>query len=101
MLVTICSLRLSILLLLLLKLNWNCFLVTQIQVEVYKNPNLGFSIAGGVGTISNPFHPNDHKVCRNLAAIVLVSGDKQKSGRAKDKGSVPPRLFFCCFARLH
>ena len=61
-------------------------MVTQIQVEVYKNPNLGFSIAGGVGTTSNPFHPNDNKVCRNLAAIVLVSGYKQKRGRAKDKG---------------
>jgi len=30
-------------------------------VEVYKNPNLGFSIAGGIDSGSNPFHPNDNK----------------------------------------
>ena len=32
-------------------------------MEVYKNPNLGFSIAGGIDSGTNPFHPNDNKVC--------------------------------------
>ena len=44
-----------------------CLLVEQHRVEVYKNPNLGFSIAGGVGSSSNPFHPNDNKVCESTA----------------------------------
>ena len=35
----------------------------QHRVEVYKNPNLGFSIAGGIDSTANPFHPNDNKVC--------------------------------------
>ena len=61
-------------------------MVTQIQVEVYKNPNLGFSIAGGVGTTSNPFHPNDHKVCRNLPAIVLSAETSKKAGGQRIKG---------------
>ena len=40
------------------------FIVLKLQVEVYKNPNLGFSIGGGIGSSSNPFHPNDNKVCK-------------------------------------
>lgn len=35
--------------------------VELLRVEVYKNPNLGFSIAGGTDATSNPFHPNDTK----------------------------------------
>ena len=42
-----------------------CFylIFPQLRVEVYKNPNLGFSIAGGIDSTANPFHPNDTKVC--------------------------------------
>jgi len=53
------------------------------RVEVYKNPNLGFSIAGGVGSSSNPFHPNDNKSIYvtkvqpgGPAAYGLVPGDR-------------------------
>ncbi|XP_078353436.1 uncharacterized protein LOC144638124 isoform X5 [Oculina patagonica] len=35
--------------------------IELLHVEVYKNPNLGFSVGGGVGSSSNPFHPNDNK----------------------------------------
>ncbi|XP_022782056.1 leucine-rich repeat-containing protein 7-like isoform X2 [Stylophora pistillata] len=57
--------------------------IDLIQVEVYKNPNLGFSIAGGVGSTSNPFHPNDNKSIYvtkvqpdGPAAFGLMPGDR-------------------------
>ena len=37
---------------------WLCF-VFQLSVTVVKNPGLGFSIAGGVGSPGNPFRSND------------------------------------------
>lgn len=57
--------------------------VKLLHVEVYKNPNLGFSISGGVGSSSNPFHPNDSKSIYvtkvqpdGPAAYGLVPGDR-------------------------
>lgn len=32
----------------------------QILVKVEKNPELGFSISGGVGGRGNPFYPDDN-----------------------------------------
>lgn len=53
------------------------------RVEVYKNPNLGFSIAGGIDSTANPFHPNDNKSIYvtkvqpdGPAAYGLVPGDR-------------------------
>jgi len=40
-------------------------------VEVYKNPNLGFSIAGGIDSSSNPFHPNDKKVSEKWRRAIV------------------------------
>lgn len=34
--------------------------VFQIRVKVEKNPELGFSISGGVGGRGNPFRPDDN-----------------------------------------
>uniref|UniRef100_A0A3Q3L4I1 Erbb2 interacting protein n=1 Tax=Mastacembelus armatus TaxID=205130 RepID=A0A3Q3L4I1_9TELE len=34
----------------------------QIRVKVEKNPELGFSISGGVGGRGNPFHPDDNVI---------------------------------------
>lgn len=34
--------------------------VFQVHVKVEKNPELGFSISGGVGGRGNPFHPDDN-----------------------------------------
>lgn len=34
----------------------------QIRVKVEKNPELGFSISGGVGGRGNPFRPDDNVV---------------------------------------
>lgn len=35
------------------------FILTQIRVRVEKDPELGFSISGGVGGRGNPFKPDD------------------------------------------
>lgn len=35
------------------------FMLTQIRVRVEKDPELGFSISGGVGGRGNPFRPDD------------------------------------------
>lgn len=37
-----------------------CVGVFQIRVKVEKNPELGFSISGGVGGRGNPFRPDDN-----------------------------------------
>lgn len=37
-----------------------CVCVFQIRVKVEKNPELGFSISGGVGGRGNPFRPDDN-----------------------------------------
>lgn len=34
-------------------------MLTQIRVRVEKDPELGFSISGGVGGRGNPFRPDD------------------------------------------
>lgn len=41
-------------------LRWECLGVFQILVKVEKNPELGFSISGGVGGRGNPFYPEDN-----------------------------------------
>lgn len=43
-----------------------CVGVFQIHVKVEKNPELGFSISGGVGGRGNPFHPDDNVNMWNL-----------------------------------
>lgn len=35
------------------------FILNQIRVRVEKDPELGFSISGGVGGRGNPFRPDD------------------------------------------
>lgn len=37
----------------------------QLHVTIEKNPELGFSISGGVGGRGNPFRPDDN-VCASL-----------------------------------
>lgn len=44
--------------------------VFQIRVKVEKNPELGFSISGGVGGRGNPFRPDDNV---NLSFFFLYS----------------------------
>jgi erbb2-interacting protein len=39
------------------------FILNQIRVRVEKDPELGFSISGGVGGRGNPFRPDDDVSC--------------------------------------
>ncbi|XP_056875619.1 erbin isoform X2 [Takifugu flavidus] len=54
----------------------------EIHVKVEKNPELGFSISGGVGGRGNPFHPDDNGIYvtrvqpEGPASKVLQPGDK-------------------------
>ncbi|XP_056146506.1 erbin [Lampris incognitus] len=54
----------------------------EIRVKVEKNPELGFSISGGVGGRGNPFHPDDNGIFvtrvqpEGPAFKVLQPGDK-------------------------
>ncbi|EDO28797.1 predicted protein [Nematostella vectensis] len=55
----------------------------QFHVTVHKNPNLGFSVAGGVGSTGNPFDPADETSIyvtkvqpEGPAAFGLKPGDK-------------------------
>ncbi|KAM4532409.1 erbin isoform 1-T1 [Fundulus diaphanus] len=54
----------------------------EIRVKVEKNPELGFSISGGVGGRGNPFRPDDHGIFvtrvqpEGPAFKVLQPGDK-------------------------
>jgi hypothetical protein len=46
------------------KFFWNSnisfiFILNQIRIRVEKDPELGFSISGGVGGRGNPFRPDD------------------------------------------
>uniref|UniRef100_A0A8C4EQU0 Erbb2 interacting protein n=1 Tax=Dicentrarchus labrax TaxID=13489 RepID=A0A8C4EQU0_DICLA len=56
--------------------------VFQIRVKVEKNPELGFSISGGVGGRGNPFRPDDNGIFvtrvqpEGPACKVLQPGDK-------------------------
>uniref|UniRef100_A0A3Q1I0M4 PDZ domain-containing protein n=1 Tax=Anabas testudineus TaxID=64144 RepID=A0A3Q1I0M4_ANATE len=53
-----------------------------IRVKVEKNPELGFSISGGVGGRGNPFHPDDNGIYvtrvqpEGPASKILQPGDK-------------------------
>lgn len=42
------------------------------HVKIEKNPELGFSISGGVGGRGNPFHPDDN-VCVSLHNCTVMS----------------------------
>uniref|UniRef100_A0A7N6C1C9 PDZ domain-containing protein n=1 Tax=Anabas testudineus TaxID=64144 RepID=A0A7N6C1C9_ANATE len=54
----------------------------EIRVKVEKNPELGFSISGGVGGRGNPFHPDDNGIYvtrvqpEGPASKILQPGDK-------------------------
>lgn len=54
----------------------------EIHVKVEKNPELGFSISGGVGGRGNPFHPDDNGIFvtrvqpEGPASKILQPGDK-------------------------
>lgn len=54
----------------------------EIHVKVEKNPELGFSISGGVGGRGNPFHPDDDGIYvtrvqpEGPASKILQPGDK-------------------------
>lgn len=54
----------------------------EFRVKVEKNPELGFSISGGVGGRGNPFHPDDNGIFvtrvqpEGPAAKILQPGDK-------------------------
>uniref|UniRef100_A0A4W6CQN0 Erbb2 interacting protein n=1 Tax=Lates calcarifer TaxID=8187 RepID=A0A4W6CQN0_LATCA len=56
--------------------------VFQIRVKVEKNPELGFSISGGVGGRGNPFRPDDNGIFvtrvqpEGPASKILQPGDK-------------------------
>lgn len=47
------------------------FILNQIRVRVEKDPELGFSISGGVGGRGNPFRPDDD-VSFFLKKIILL-----------------------------
>uniref|UniRef100_A0A3B3VEQ7 PDZ domain-containing protein n=1 Tax=Poecilia latipinna TaxID=48699 RepID=A0A3B3VEQ7_9TELE len=59
-----------------------CVGVFQIRVKVEKNPELGFSISGGVGGRGNPFRPEDNGIFvtrvqpEGPASKILQPGDK-------------------------
>lgn len=53
--------------------------VFQIRVKVEKNPELGFSISGGVGGRGNPFRPDDN-VNERLDFIKFFPGTTQIEG---------------------
>lgn len=44
----------------MVKLMCVCPGVVQMHVKIEKNPELGFSISGGVGGRGNPFRPDDN-----------------------------------------
>ncbi|XP_034047480.1 erbin isoform X2 [Thalassophryne amazonica] len=54
----------------------------EIRVKVEKNPELGFSISGGLGGRGNPFHPDDNGIFvtrvqpEGPASKILQPGDK-------------------------
>ncbi|XP_010876362.1 erbin isoform X1 [Esox lucius] len=54
----------------------------EIRVKVEKNPELGFSISGGVGGRGNPFHPDDNGIFvtrvqpEGPASKIVQPGDK-------------------------
>uniref|UniRef100_A0A8D3DEX2 Erbin n=1 Tax=Scophthalmus maximus TaxID=52904 RepID=A0A8D3DEX2_SCOMX len=54
----------------------------ELHVKVEKNPELGFSISGGVGGRGNPFHPDDNGIFvtrvqpEGPASKILQPGDK-------------------------
>lgn len=56
--------------------------VFQFRVKVEKNPELGFSISGGVGGRGNPFRPDDNGIFvtrvqpEGPASKILQPGDK-------------------------
>eukprot|EP00069_Balaena_mysticetus_P002861 bmy_16273T0 len=58
------------------------FILTQIRVRVDKDPELGFSISGGVGGRGNPFRPDDDGIFvtrvqpEGPASKLLQPGDK-------------------------
>uniref|UniRef100_A0AAY4DUA1 Erbin n=1 Tax=Denticeps clupeoides TaxID=299321 RepID=A0AAY4DUA1_9TELE len=58
------------------------FVQHEIHVKMEKNPELGFSISGGVGGRGNPFHPDDNGIFvtrvqpEGPASKVLQPGDK-------------------------
>ncbi|KAF5912028.1 hypothetical protein HPG69_003302 [Diceros bicornis minor] len=58
------------------------FMLTQIRVRVEKDPELGFSISGGVGGRGNPFRPEDDGIFvtrvqpEGPASKLLQPGDK-------------------------
>uniref|UniRef100_A0A669F7U1 Erbin n=1 Tax=Oreochromis niloticus TaxID=8128 RepID=A0A669F7U1_ORENI len=61
---------------------YGCVGVFQIRVKVEKNPELGFSISGGVGGRGNPFRPDDNGIFvtrvqpEGPASKILQPGDK-------------------------
>ena len=63
-------------------------------MEVYKNPNLGFSIAGGIDSGSNPFHPNDNKVSEKWRLSILRLNTRMHYTKTEHFGlnSTPVRL---------
>lgn len=60
----------------------NDSLQQEIRVKVEKNPELGFSISGGVGGRGNPFRPDDNGIYvtrvqpEGPASMILQPGDK-------------------------
>lgn len=46
--------------------------VFQIRLKVEKNPELGFSISGGVGGRGNPFRPDDNVKISNINGLILL-----------------------------
>uniref|UniRef100_A0AAX7UMM9 PDZ domain-containing protein n=1 Tax=Astatotilapia calliptera TaxID=8154 RepID=A0AAX7UMM9_ASTCA len=61
---------------------YGCVGVFQIRVKVEKNPELGFSISGGIGGRGNPFRPDDNGIFvtrvqpEGPASKILQPGDK-------------------------
>lgn len=59
-------------------------------MEVYKNPSLGFSVAGGIGLQGNPYRPLDEGIfvtkvsSDGAAAMLLLPGDKILSVDGRD-----------------
>uniref|UniRef100_A0A8C9TII0 Erbb2 interacting protein n=1 Tax=Scleropages formosus TaxID=113540 RepID=A0A8C9TII0_SCLFO len=56
--------------------------ILQVHVKIEKNPELGFSISGGIGGRGNPFHPEDNGIFvtrvqpEGPASKLLQPGDK-------------------------
>lgn len=47
--------------------------VFQIRVKVEKNPELGFSISGGVGGRGNPFRPDDNVNSHSVSFLLMMA----------------------------